>query len=56
MKKDYSAPKTTTNSSKLRTSILSGSNGGAFNGVPGGTVNTPPSMTIESRKRVKFEM
>lgn len=56
MKKEaYIQPMVVERKTRVRTSILAGSNG-AFNGVPGGTVNTPPSMTIESRKRVKFEM
>lgn len=49
MKQDYSVPKTTINSSKLRTSILAGSNG-VFNGVPGGTT-TGKDFTFGAREK-----
>lgn len=49
MKKNYSVPKTKTNSSKLRTSILAGSDG-VFNGVTEGTT-TGKDYTFGTRER-----
>lgn len=54
-KENYIQPQVVERKTRVRTSILAGSDG-AFNGVSGGTVTTPPSMPFGARKRIKFDM